>query len=365
MSSGKRSLGVSFFASTFTWGSFFSILFWASPLYICVTQPDQFSAAGKYLLKNPLPGTAYLLYENTLLFAYFFIGIGLWRLKPWAYRLLMVLLLVESIEKLWLGIKAGLGQNLLAAGSAAGQFMGSIFLLLFFRRKKISAQFEDEAGEQIPAQTFKPMLTAAPALGGDFAASDIIRESRHEAGEASKELERLAGSEKVISWVVMLAGIIFSLKQKMSVVKGGLFGGLWGVESYVLCFYFFRARKLAALAGGGISVAISLALTALVHLPAESGWMGYALNVIPNLFGGFVSGFMTRHNRWFHGSSAGFVWAVFYFIRDFYEKHGWTPSFEKLDLLQLLNASLIVMVIGLLSGCLGGLLSALRLGKNR
>lgn len=365
MSGSGRSLGLNFFATAFTLSAFFGIFFYASPLYVCVKEPVYFSDAAQALLKNPFPGTVSLLYENTLLFAYFFIGIGLWRLKPWAYRLLMFLLVVEAVEKLWIGIKTGLAQDFFASGQAAGYFIGRLFLLLFFGRKSIRAQFEEApSAVKIAGQSIEPM----PALGpvrGDLTAANIIRQSRHEAGAASEELDRLAGYEKAVSWMVMLAGIIFSLKQRMSLVKGGLFGGLWGIESYVICFYCFRAQKIPTLAGGGLSIGISLALSIFLPAPAEGQWLMYIPQAAPTVLGGLLSGLMTRYNRWFHGSSAGFVWAIFYFCRDFYEKHGWAPSLEKMDLLQILNTSLLILIIGLLGGCLGGLLGTLKSGKNR
>lgn len=362
MSEIKRSWGVSFFASAFMGSAAVSILFWASPLYLCVTHPEHLQLAGKYLFENPAAETGYMLYDNTLLFAYFFIAIGLYRLKPWAYKLLVFLLLVGAVERLGSSVKAGVGQDFLVSSQAAVQFVGNVLLLLFFRRKKIRIQFEDDSTSQpLMPQNITTVPIAAGA--GDFKASEMIRESKREEGETSGELERLAGSEKMLLWVIILAGIFFSLKQKMTIVNSGLFGGLWGLESYVICFYIFRAKKVKAIAGGAVSIGISLGLSTFVNIPGENIWMEYGLNALSALLGGLVSGLLTQRNGWFHGSSAGFVWAVFYFAKGFYEKYGWSPSFERMDLLEVLNMSLIIMVIGLLGGCLGGLLSSLRPGR--
>ena len=358
MSAGRRSFGVGFFATTFTVSSFFGILFWAASLTLCVGRPSLLGDAARYLLNNSWPVSLSLLYENTLLFLYFFIGVGLWRLAPWAYRLLVLILAFELLRSAGIGLKMGMEGNPVMAGQFAGHCVGNIFLIIFFLRKRIRDQFEEESP---PSQTAVPVIPSI-ALGSipsvDIGASEIIRQTRHEAGEATGELERLAGSEKVLCWVVMLAGIFLSLKQKMTIVTGGLFGGLWGLESYIICFYLFRARKLPTLAGGSLSVAVALGLSVFSNHVPERQWLGYAINLIPGFLGGVVSGFMTRHNRWFHGASAGFIWAIFYFTRDFYQQHGWTPALEKLDFLQLLYSSLIILIIGLLGGCLGGLLSA-------
>lgn len=363
MSAGRRSFGVGFFATTFTVSSFFGILFWAASLTLCVGRPSLLGDSARYLLDNPWPVSLALLYENTLLFLYFFIGIGLWRLAPWAYRLLVLVLAFELLRSAGIGLKIGMEGNPVMAGQFAGHCVGNIFLLIFFLRKKIRDQFEEES----PASQSAAPVISSIALGSipsvDIGASEIIRQKRHEAGEATGELERLAGAEKVLCWVVMLAGIFLSLKQKMSIVTGGLFGGLWGLESYLICFYLFRAQKRPTLVGGALSIVLALGLSVFNSYLPEGQWAGYAINLIPGFFGGIVAGLMTRYNRWFHGSAAGFVWAVFYFLRDFYHQHGWTPALEKLDFMQILYASLTILVIGLLGGCLGGLVSAVRLGR--
>ena len=363
MSAGRRSFGVGFFALTFTASSFLGIVLWSSSLFMCLGQPTLLADAAQHLSENPRAASFSLWYENTVLFLYFFIGIGLWRLRPWAYRLLILVLAIELLKSSGMGLKIGMEGNPVMAGQFAGQCVAKIFLLIFFLRKKVRDQFEEVSAAPKVAELDMPAIALGPIPSVNFTASEIIRQTRHEEGEATGELERLAGSEKVLCWVVMLAGIFLSLKQKMTIVTGGLFGGLWGLESYIICFYLFRARKLPTLAGGSLSVAVALFLSVFSNHVPEGQWLGYAINLIPGFFGGVVAGLMTRYNRWFHGSSAGFVWAIFYFLRDFYHQHGWTPALEKLDFLQILYASLIILVIGLLGGCLGGLVSAIRLGR--
>lgn len=369
MSAVHRSFGVSFFAILFVLGSLLSILLWGFPTVFCLTHPEKFIAVFQYVLSGKYFRSLYFLYENTFAFAYLFVGFALWRLKPWAYRLLLVLLLIELVEKMafvtWL-----LGTHripLSMVGREGGIQISILFLLLlFFRRKTIREQFTEGVSLGIPSpDSEKPTAASVGEMVSTGQTTDnqpnlwqVLLRRRQDQEQSRDELVWLHGIEIVCVCLLILGGAYVGWRQKMSVPEFALYGSLWAVESYLVCFYLFRARKLSMVVGGVISVVAAT----LLHLPMDDfekvPALSLTVNLVSILSGGFVGGRLARVNSWFHGSSAGMVWAVFQIAGRLHQKYGLgLADWEKLNLAFAGSSFLTVLTMGLLVAGMGGFLA--------
>jgi hypothetical protein len=370
----ERTRGITIISFLLVTGSVLGLVYAGSPVISCLKNTHYFVTAFKYLRGGSPWEVLFYFYQNFMTLAYLFTGIGVWRLKPWAWRFLLFLLSCEIVEAIVSAVNLEMNKNYFGLALTGAEFVVTVFLIIFFARRSIRERFSEEPGLTIKVkpESEKAFPGEIPAAAAELppSANPVLLEKLKEREtkqdrDSWDELERLGGAENFLSWAIMMGGILLSLKQKLGVAKGAMLGGLWGVESYILCFYLFRARKLPALVGGLVSIGLSFLLTGVILKgPVDSIWLAYGLKILPNFIAGVAGGALTRVNSWFHGSTAGVLWAVYYMVNEITATFSRQISFNDLDYLGVVTGLGIALLIGILSAALGGLLIGLILPKK-
>lgn len=355
-----RSIGVTIFSILYIVGGLIATIIVLAPVTMYFSAPQYLKTSFDHVIYGNWKENAYFLYLNTFLVLRLFIGFGLWRTEAYAWRLLMFILLAESIEPCYELYVAVTQQNHFEMGKAVGTLAVHLLVFLFFRRQSIRDQFFEPETVSPAPQIASPAMTA-PAAGTALPQSIhplVAAKMRQTSIEESDDLIPLSGMENIASWVLMFSGITYSLRWKMTIVESGIFGGIWGLASYLLCYYIFRARKLAMFTGGGLAIMLSIpAYFFLLKVP--NPWLPIAASVLVNLIGGFVAGQLVKSNQWFHASAGGFVWSLAQTFCALYQKYDGKITMERLEPMVFIMILLGAMLAGVVSALAGGGLAML------
>lgn len=139
----RRSFGLTILAYLYVMSGFLAIVFWVFFFLPMLGKPASFIAAFQSLFSpSSFLNTLHLYYQTTWSIAYFLVGVGLWRLRGWAYRLNFFLLGIELLEKFLMILYFYL-HKFPHPSNLWGEGVWMVFLILFFRRASIRDQFED------------------------------------------------------------------------------------------------------------------------------------------------------------------------------------------------------------------------------
>jgi hypothetical protein len=288
--------------------SLFFLLLWASPAVWYVTAPKYFYTSLSHFLQDPWPRTLYLGYENTLAWAYLFVGFGLLQKRERAYRDLKLILSIHLIERastaLWFAWKfKGPPDARLAFGLI---LLGASLLWTWFGPFRRAFAPSREEKQETRIQEGIPSFEGIPIS----LAQPVVPETQPSPPEKKIVPLFLRGFENLFPAALVASGIALSLRWGLAPVQIALFGTVWGLASYLAFLYVFRAAKVPFLFGS-----IAMLLTHAAFLTASRGGLLLRLppeaqHMVAQFVGGMIAGLFASSRAWFHGSSAGWVWML-------------------------------------------------------